>query len=385
VNDAVLDEPARLAAVADYVAVRPQARDDLEALCELATLLCEVPYAAVNLIDDRSQHQIAAHGIDPAVCAREESMCAVTIGADEDLFIPDASQDDRFARNPWVDGRLGHVRLYGSARLRSPAGQVVGTLCVFDAEPGTLPPRRQAALAKLADQAVDVLELQLRIAELARSQQALAEFAGQLSHDLKTPLTATVGFAELLSERPAVRTDETALGYAQRCLSSGRRMLATIDQLLAYARVGGTLHRRSVPLAEVLPAVLEDLGHLPADVHIEWSAGDVPADPAHLRALLQNLVGNAVKYRPPGRPLTVRVGATETEAGVEVVVADDGTGIPPEHREDALAPLTRLRSDVSGSGLGLAICNRVVAAHGGRLELADAAGGGLVVTALFPR
>jgi signal transduction histidine kinase len=379
----VIDDPQRLSAVADYVAVRPQARIGLEALCQLAALTCGLSSAAVNLIDDRSQHQVATFGIDPGVCSREDSMCAVSISGGSDVFLPDARRDTRFADNPWVDGRLGHVRRYAAALLRSPTGHVVGTLCVFDDQPGDVPADRRAALALLADQAVDVLELQLRTAELARSQEALAAFAGQLSHDLKTPLTATVGFAELLSERSSVAEDEVAARYAQRCLSSSQRMLATIDELLAYARIGGRLERRAVPLDDVVHAVLEDLGHLPEDVEVTWAGVEVPADPAQLRALVQNLIVNAIKYRGPGRT-TVHVTSAETPVGVELVVADNGPGIPAESRARALAPLSRLRADVPGSGLGLATCQRIVAAHGGTLTLGDTPGGGLTVTALFP-
>jgi signal transduction histidine kinase len=140
-----------------------------------------------------------------------------------------------------------------------------------------------------------------------------------------------------------------------------------------------------VPLDEVVPAVLEDLGTLPPEVDLSWR-GDaaVPADPAQLRALLQNLVGNAVKYRPAGRPLTVRVESSSTDGGVELSVSDDGAGIPAAQRAEALAPLRRLRTDVPGSGLGLATCRRILAAHDGTLQLGDSPGGGLTVRAIFP-
>jgi signal transduction histidine kinase len=129
--------------------------------------------------------------------------------------------------------------------------------------------------------------------------------------------------------------------------------------------------------------VLEDLGHLPDDVEISSSGVDVPADPAQLRALVQNLIVNGIKYRG-NHGTTIRITATRVAGGVELAVADNGPGIPADQRSHALAPLSRLRPDVPGSGLGLATCQRIVVAHGGTLALSDTPGGGLTVTAVFP-
>jgi signal transduction histidine kinase len=308
-----------------------------------------------------------------------------------DIHVADARLDERFAANPWVDGRLGNVRLYATALLRSPAGHSVGTLCVFDERPGRLPDHRLAALSKLADRVVDVLELQLRtrelattVRELARSQEHLAAFAGQVSHDLKTPLTASLGYAELLSELPLVASDAHASRYAQRCLATGQRMLTMIEELLDFARIGGKLDQRRISLDEVMPLVVEDLGGLARDASVTWTGDDFSADPLQVRVLLQNLVGNAVTYRRRDARCEVVVEALRTPVGTELVVADNGSGIPAERRADVLRPLARLRTDVPGTGLGLATCSRIVAAHGGTLHLGDTPGGGLTVTALLP-
>jgi signal transduction histidine kinase len=387
-----MTEQARLFAVAGYLDLQPQASKDLFALCELTTLACDVPNAAVNLIDDRSQHEVAAFGYDPSICSREDAMCTVAITGDTDIYVEDARTDRRLAANPWVDGRLGAVRLYASARLRSPAGHVVGTLCVFDEEPGRLSDRRRAALTKLAAQVVDVFELQVltrrlaeTIKELSRSQEQLRAFAGQVSHDLKTPLTASMGFAELLGELPNVAGDPVATRYAERCLSSGQRMLSTIDELLGYAQLGGSLSRASVALDDVLREVVEDLGELADDASVRWSGDDIVADPGQLRWLLQNLIGNALTYRRAGRPAEVTVTSLATLVGTELTVVDNGSGIPAGRRADALRPLTRIRTEVAGTGLGLATCSRIVAAHGGTLHLGDSPSGGTTVTVLLPR
>jgi signal transduction histidine kinase len=221
-------------------------------------------------------------------------------------------------------------------------------------------------------------------AELARSQEHLAAFAAQISHDLKTPLTATLGFAELLTELPSVVEDPLAARYADRCRSSSRRMLEMIDELLGYARFGGTLQPRWVALDEVLPPVLEDLGELAQRGTVRWFGDDVYADPGQLRSLLQNLVANALTYTREGVPPEVVISSLDTPIGGELAVVDNGAGIPAARRADVLLPLIRLSTDVPGTGIGLATCNRIVTGHGGVLQMGDTPGGGTTVTVVFP-
>ncbi len=162
-------------------------------------------------------------------------------------------------------------------------------------------------------------------------------------------------------------------------------MLETIEHLLDYARVGGTLRIRPVSLDEIMPEVLADLSAALEGAAVEWFGTDVPADPAQLRALLQNLVGNALAYRREDVPARVVVAASEIPAAVQLQVVDNGTTIPPERRADALRPMQRLRKDLPGTGLGLATCARIAAAHGGTIALDESPGGGTTVTVTLPR
>ena len=298
-----------------------------------------------------------------------------------------------------ADGRLGAGRMFAAAVLRDPNGVPVGTLSVADPRPERRPERRRNTvsyrrrmLSTLAQQAVHLFELSLRTdelartnAELARSQEHLAAFSAQVSHDLKAPLAAVLAWAELLGTLPAVAGDADVTAYLQRCVASGRHMMTLIDELLEYAAIGGTLDRRRVPLDEVMPGVVEDLGELVARGTIRWSGVAVDADPVQLRALLQNIVANAFTFTRDGTRPDVVVTAHETPFGVEVHVADNGSGIPPERREEVLRPLARYRTDVPGNGIGLATCHRIVTDHGGSLEIRDRPGGGTVVVATFPR
>lgn len=372
--------------------------EDLVGLCELAAQGCEAPTAAIDLIDAGRLYTVAAYGAEEQVRDAEGTLSAATIAAGEDVYAEDVAQDPRLAAARCSDGRLGAGRMFAAAVLRDPAGGVVGTLSVADPRPerrverrlNTVAQRRRM-LAVLGRQVVDLFELSLRTdeldrtnLELARSQEHLAAFAAQISHDLKTPLSAALAWAELVGQLPAVAGDADATDYLQRCVTSGRRMMTLIDQLLQYAGIGGTLARRQVPLDEVMSAVVQDLAELAARDTVRWSGVDVDADPVQLRALIQNLVANALTYTRDGVRPEVVVTAVDTPTGVELRVADNGTGIPPEHRAEVVRPLVRHRTDVRGNGLGLATCQRIVTDHGGSLEIRDNPGGGTVVVATFP-
>ena len=367
---------------------------DLVALAQLATVVCRVSSAAVNIIDDTTQHTIATFGplIDEGSCANEKSMCAIGFHSDALIVSPDTAADPRYAANPFVTGELAHFRFYASATLRTPDGWEIGTLCVFNDEPASLTEAQRGGLQTLARQVIDLFELRRRtrllqnkISELERSQQQLVSFAGQISHDLKTPLTSIIGFAEMASDRDSVAGDEVALRYVERTQASGRRMLGLIDDLLDYARVGGMLRREEVSLRAVFEQVKSDLrwAAVGAGVAVSCDDATVYGDPSQIRLLMQNLLTNALKY---GRPVDgrIEVSVCQVDGARQLRVADNGTGIPPEERATVLEPLARLRDDVPGTGLGLATCQRIARAHGGQLMLAETPGGGLTVVVELP-
>jgi signal transduction histidine kinase len=386
-------EQERLAALAAYDVIGVDGDDpvvaDLQGLCEAAATVAGMPNAVVNLIDARFQHQVAAYGVSAAECERDEAMCQTTLARGHDVYLPDARQDEPYASSPWVDGRLGSIRGYCSAILRSPAGHALGTLCVFDEQPRELSEQQRRVLGVLAGQVVDVLELRLRTrqlgragAELARSTDRLASLVGTVSHDLKAPITAILGFTELLSDMDEIAADPTAAAYLARCSSAARRMLGMINDLLAYARVGAELTLVANPIEPLVAQIVAELGP-PADATVTASGEPVVADRSQLRALLHNLIDNALTYRGAG-PARVRVTSARVDDDVVLRVVDNGPGIPADSRTEVLRPLVRLRKDVPGAGLGLAVCARIVAAHSGTLRLDDAPDGGTAVIVTLP-
>ncbi|MGZ4469067.1 MAG: sensor histidine kinase [Nocardioidaceae bacterium] len=394
------DDTTRVAEIEAYGVVGNPPRRDLQALVELAAQLVGVPSAAINLITASEQVQVATYGIHPSVCSREDSMCAAILHEAAPVVVADASRDDRFRENPFVTGVIADVRFYAANQLVTPDGVAIGTLCVFDDAPREISDRQRQGLRTLADRVVDVLELGLRTGqlerslrrltvvrdELRRSNEQLAVFAGQVSHDLRNPLTSVSMSLQMLQEQPTVMEDDDTLWMVDRALSGAQRMDGLIEELLDYARLGGGLRTTPVDLAEVLGEVRDDLAARLADADLE--VGELPVlcgDRAQLRAVLQNLVDNALKFAAPDRRARVTVTAATTPEGWLVEVADNGPGVPKEDRERVFDLLTRRDKSIEGAGIGLATCRRVVWAHGGTIEMDESPDGGALVRIMLPR
>ncbi|WP_457946644.1 GAF domain-containing sensor histidine kinase [Pseudarthrobacter sp. alpha12b] len=393
-RDELLQEYGLASPTGDAVRVTAaeQSMESLQNLVELAAKLCGVPYGVINVVTSDEQRQVAAVGFEAAVCSRQDSMCAKVFLTGETTVVHDASQDPRFASNPFVTGEIAAVRFYASVPLETSSGFVIGSLCVFSDSSASPTGDQLGMLETLARQAVELLELQRRtlqlnsaLDEVRESNAKLAEFAGRVSHDLRGPLTTMLGYVEMAEDE--VDGGHPAVEYLQLVGASGQRMLAMLEDVLNYSRVGGAIQRQLVSLHTVAAEVANDLG-------LSFGPGSVLAsddsklqvDPGQLRILLQNLVANAVNYRSPDRDLKVRISGTSNYHGTTVLVADNGKGIAPADRQRVLEPLVRLHreGDGQGSGLGLATCRRIAEAHGGELSLTETPGGGTSAVISFP-
>jgi signal transduction histidine kinase len=233
-------------------------------------------------------------------------------------------------------------------------------------------------------------------ADLRRSNADLINFAGAVSHDLVAPLAAVGGYLELLADpdEPEPRPDgpgpdEPEPGIAGWVRSAARavaRMRDLIDALLDHARAGSAPVRAvAVPLKDLVDEVLHDLdpeiAAAGARVSVPGPLPEVLGDPVLIRQLLQNLIGNAVKYRRPDRPSRVEI----TADGPAVRIADNGIGIPAERREEVFDMFARVDGQMArGHGIGLSSCLRIVERHGGTVTIGDTPGGGATVTLTLP-
>ena len=232
--------------------------------------------------------------------------------------------------------------------------------------------------------------------ELERSNRELTEFAAVASHDLRAPLRSVTSFVSLMEEDYGDTFTDEGRTYVTRIKAAVTRMTGLIDGLLTLARVRAKGEPFGpVQLGEVAQDVVADLTHGLAESGGTVEIGPLPAveaDRLQMRQLLQNLIGNAIKFRRPGIAPRVVVSASPAPRGDaeemlwELRVADNGIGLDPVHAEKIFKPFERLHGHASyeGSGLGLAVCARIVERHGGRIRAEGQPGLGTTLVVTLP-
>ena len=227
--------------------------------------------------------------------------------------------------------------------------------------------------------------------ELERSNAALDEFASVASHDLQEPVRKILSFGDLLSTSAGPALDGPARGYLARMLSSAARMRTLISDLLLYSQVSTRVQSFvSTDLARIAKEVIADLETAIAESGGRVEVGALPviaADPLQIRQLLQNLLGNALKYRRTDTPPVVRLScASPNPLSRAITVTDNGIGFNEKYATKIFGMFVRLhgRADYEGSGIGLAICRKIVERHGGTIAATSTAGQGATFTVTLP-
>ena len=247
-------------------------------------------------------------------------------------------------------------------------------------EIGLAPIEAPEGLATLAS-VIDVTSRKRNEDELKRSNAELEQFAYVASHDLQEPLRMVANYTELLRQRYEGKLDADANKYIFFAVDGARRMQQLVSDLLAYSRVGSRgKPLRAVSLEDVTDSVVRSLGTLVEEAGAEVEHDSLPtvmADEVQLRQLVQNLVGNGIKFRS-GSPPRIRIAARRRGARWLVSVADNGIGIDSRHGERVFQMFQRLhkRGEYEGSGIGLAIAKRIVQRHGGKIWFESTPGEG---------
>lgn len=226
----------------------------------------------------------------------------------------------------------------------------------------------------------EIREAQTRIASQSRALElrndALEQFSGIVSHDLKAPLRQIRLFADMIAEDvEAGKTDDLAKfsGYISDRSNSMERM---ISSLLAYSQLAyQRINPEIIRLSEVVSAAWDNLAVNAGEAEAKLvSEADISvrADRHLLTQLFQNLFANSIKYRQQGQPAVIRVTARTGQGGVTISVEDNGIGVDPAHSERIFGVFQRLHMDeklYSGTGIGLALCRRIAESHEGGIVL----------------
>ena len=240
-------------------------------------------------------------------------------------------------------------------------------------------------LGELVD---NINDMSLKISQAEKIQQ---EFISSVSHELRTPLTAISGWAETLSADPGANIDQTKRGLGI-ILKESRRLTTMVEELLEFTKMQDgrfTLRVESVDLASELEDAIYTYFELFRQEGIEVSYKgpdeDVPpivADSERMKQVFCNVLDNAAKHGGAGKRIDV---SDACEDGKFVIrVRDYGPGIPEEELPFVKQKFYKGSSKARGSGIGLAVCDEIVRLHGGSFDIANAEGGGAVVTISLP-
>ena len=229
------------------------------------------------------------------------------------------------------------------------------------------------------------------ITHLKELDRIKSEFVSNVSHDLRSPLTAILGYIELI-DRVGPLTD-TQKEFIHRVQVSVHNITSLINDLLDLGRIEAGFDARfeTVTFAPLIQAVLEVISphfearHQQFDLDVPGDLPSVLGNPTRLRQMLANLLGNANKYTPHGGHITLRARAQGAQVILQVI--DNGPGIPPSDQPyifDKFYRASNIPSDAPGTGLGLSIVRSIVENHNGRIWVESIAGQGTKFTVVLP-
>jgi light-regulated signal transduction histidine kinase (bacteriophytochrome) len=224
-----------------------------------------------------------------------------------------------------------------------------------------------------------------RTEQLENKNRELQEFARIASHDLQEPLRKIRAFGDRLKVKLTGALDEQSIDFLSRMISAAARMQGLIDGLLAYSRV--TIRGNPfvhTDLGAIVKEVISDLEVRISETGGRVDVGDMvslDADELQMRQLLQNLIGNGLKYHKKDIPPVIKVFSRtveqKDEPTVDIVVEDNGIGISEEHFEKIFVVFQRLHSresEYEGSGIGLSVVKKIAERHEGNIKVESKVG-----------
>lgn len=359
----------------------------------------------IYLLQDDALVQKAAYGVKNPESRSIKNEITIELGQGIVGSVGQSGKTENVA-DLSLDSRYIHDEFGGRSELAVPLiadGRVIG---VLDSESSKIngfdrhdvdmleslaniaAPRIASALAQIEKEKAEQAMLEARL-EAERANRAKSEFLARMSHELKTPLNAILGFAGLIKLRAGPDYDP----QLDKILQAGEHLLHLINESLDILRVERneiTLDIRLVDVGEVLSdcvAMLEPEAEK-RRVTLETSADElqIDTDQQRLRQVVLNLVSNAIKYNREGGKVLISARNIDG-AAAEIVVEDTGIGMSEDERQRLFRPFTRFgerQDSVEGHGMGLSITRQIVRAMGGQIDVSSEPGRGTRVAVNLP-
>lgn len=388
------DEPARLQTLRGLHLLDTPKEVPWDSLVRCAASLTGCPTSLVTLVDESRQWFKARVGMGASETSREAAFCAHAILDRELLEVADARMDPRFCDSPLVTVE-GGIRFYAGVPLVVD-GHPMGTLCVIDQQPRTLNAAQRVGLADLACVAEQLLishrtqndlVLARRAAEAA--SEAKSAFLATMSHESRTSMSGVLGFLELLQR---TSLDANQMDLAATVRESAEALLPLIDDVVDFSKIQSgqmSLVFEPLELRRLVASVLQATASA-RHVSLWFECADdlapwIESDAARLRQVLNNLVGNAIKFCggcTGGGQVLVLASAVQTEKGphLHLQIIDNGIGMTSEMMAHIFKPFVPGEDSTArlygGNDPDLSICQRLAHLLGGWIGVDSTPGKG---------
>ncbi|RKH46020.1 GAF domain-containing protein [Corallococcus sp. AB049A] len=387
-----LSDPSRLQAIRDTGLMDTPQEEAFDRLARLAAQLLNVPLTIMSLVDANRQFFKADFGLpspfrETRTLPIDASLCRYTLEG-ESIISSNAPADPFLKLHPST-GPWGIVALI-VLPLINPDGHVLGTFCCIQPSVREWSQQDLTVMKELTASIMTEVNLRNQIRKLKAEQNMRDTFVAALTHDLRTPLTASKLSVQLLGRRHAdVPGVQASVSRVTASLDRAEQM---IQNLLDASRIQAgkpmALEMSDCDLHAVTAQTLDELSAVYPERFVLTAEGDfkLRADVLGLRRIVENLASNAAKYGAPGTPIEVRLDRGETQ--VMLQVRNQGTPIAAEELQSIFEPFHRTRSATEsaskGWGLGLALVRGLAESHGGKATVTSCAEKGTCFTITLP-
>jgi signal transduction histidine kinase len=380
----LLNESGRIAALHAYGILDTPIEAAFEDITRIAAHVCGAPIAVVNLIDENRQWFKSEIGLGVRETPLDTSICAHAILLSDFMEIPDTERDDRFRLNPLVTG-APHLRFYAGALLKTPEGHALGTVCVLDTRPRTLDDAQRTTLRALARQTMAQLELRRALAVADRANRSRSHLMAIAGHDLLQPLSVMTMVIDEMRRKTTDAFDREQLEMAAVAVD---QLAGNLGRLARASRLDDDLHAPAVQvlsMTDILQTVHDTWNYIASRKGLQLTLlpceAEVLSNAAMLQTILDNLVGNAIKYTEAG---TVTVTCRVADGALTISIADTGRGIPARLLGKIFEAFQQVDPASEGLGLGLSIVKRTAELLDHPLQVVSEPGQGSTFSVIVP-